>query len=188
MFSRNRDEHHESGTTGGMIRWFTASSLCCFKGTSPQPEPVGDGVSTNLALIFGTLLSSQGTDASFALTRETLSGFPPGFSLRSCVSDSIRPFPDPISSVLSRFPLSRFPFRRFRLYQILSGLIPSQRGLSSRPLGRSDVPNFSGSSRQFLIGPPRPERIEFGHAEFTRLGDHAGGWGAASAAEVLPQN
>ncbi|WP_209440899.1 MULTISPECIES: hypothetical protein, partial [Streptomyces] len=30
----------------------------------------------NLALIFGTLLSSQGTDASFVLT---LSGFPPGF-------------------------------------------------------------------------------------------------------------
>ncbi|MGW6570391.1 hypothetical protein, partial [Streptomyces sp. NPDC054975] len=28
------------------------------------------------ALIFGTLLSSQGTDASFVLT---LSGFPPGF-------------------------------------------------------------------------------------------------------------
>ncbi|RSS36343.1 hypothetical protein EF906_23290, partial [Streptomyces sp. WAC08241] len=48
-----------------------------------------DGVSTNLALIFGTLLSSQGTDASFVLT---LSGFPPGFSLRSCVSDSIRSF------------------------------------------------------------------------------------------------
>ncbi|MEV5084473.1 hypothetical protein AB0K74_38760, partial [Streptomyces sp. NPDC056159] len=33
------------------------------------------------------------------------------------VSDSIRSFSDPISSVLSRFPLSRFPFRRFRLYQ-----------------------------------------------------------------------
>ncbi|MFE2686489.1 hypothetical protein, partial [Streptomyces mirabilis] len=31
-------------------------------------------------LIFGTLLSSQGTDASFVLT---LSGFPPGASLRS---------------------------------------------------------------------------------------------------------
>ncbi|MEU0338659.1 hypothetical protein ABZ092_06665, partial [Streptomyces bobili] len=31
-----------------------------------------DGVSTYLALIFGTLLSSQGTDASFVLTRETL--------------------------------------------------------------------------------------------------------------------
>ncbi|MFH8642189.1 hypothetical protein, partial [Streptomyces goshikiensis] len=54
-----------------------------------------------LALIFGTLLSSQGTDASFVLT---LSGFPPGF--RSCVSDSIRVSP-------ARFPgdsLSRFPF------------------------------------------------------------------------------
>ncbi|MQL66929.1 hypothetical protein F6Q10_31170, partial [Streptomyces vinaceus] len=48
-----------------------------------------DGVSTYLALTFGTLLSSQGTDASFVLT---LSGFPPGASLRSCVSDSIRPF------------------------------------------------------------------------------------------------
>ncbi|RSS32508.1 hypothetical protein EF906_33765 [Streptomyces sp. WAC08241] len=47
-----------------------------------QPEIRPDGVSTNLALIFGTLLSSQGTDASFVLT---LSGFPPGFSLRSFV-------------------------------------------------------------------------------------------------------
>ncbi|MER6999509.1 hypothetical protein, partial [Streptomyces sp. NPDC000410] len=34
----------------------------------------GDGVSTNLALIFGTLLSSQGTDASFVLTRRTFPG------------------------------------------------------------------------------------------------------------------
>src|SRR3954462_5752062 len=39
----------------------------------------GDGVSTYLVLIFGTLLSSQGTVASFVLT---LSGFPPGASLR----------------------------------------------------------------------------------------------------------
>ncbi|RKN75151.1 hypothetical protein D7231_06715 [Streptomyces klenkii] len=39
----------------------------------------GDGVFYSLALTFGTLLSSQGTDASFVLT---LSGFPPGASLR----------------------------------------------------------------------------------------------------------
>ncbi|MFE2266549.1 hypothetical protein, partial [Streptomyces griseosporeus] len=39
----------------------------------------GVGVSTYLALTFGTLLSSQGTVASFVLT---LSGFPPGASLR----------------------------------------------------------------------------------------------------------
>ncbi|MFJ3727557.1 hypothetical protein ACIPYQ_34005, partial [Streptomyces sp. NPDC090045] len=33
-----------------------------------------------LALIFGTLLSSQGTDASFVLTRSYIRwGFPPGF-------------------------------------------------------------------------------------------------------------
>ncbi|MEU1168179.1 hypothetical protein ABZ372_51560, partial [Streptomyces sp. NPDC005921] len=42
----------------------------------PQPMTAGDGVSTYLALTFGTLLSSQGTVASFVLT---LSGFPPGF-------------------------------------------------------------------------------------------------------------
>ncbi|WP_235216453.1 hypothetical protein, partial [Streptomyces toyocaensis] len=44
-----------------------------------HPEIRTDGVSTYLALTFGTLLSSQGTDASFVLT---LSGFPPGASLR----------------------------------------------------------------------------------------------------------
>ncbi|MFC7263065.1 hypothetical protein, partial [Streptomyces lutosisoli] len=60
----------------------------------------GDGVSTYLALIFGTLLSSQGTDASFVLT---LSGFPPGASLRSC--------------------FVFVSFLRFRLYQIVSGPI-----------------------------------------------------------------
>ncbi|MFG2348478.1 hypothetical protein, partial [Streptomyces phaeochromogenes] len=37
------------------------------------PHDAVDGVSTYLALIFGTLLSSQGTDASFVLTRENLS-------------------------------------------------------------------------------------------------------------------
>ncbi|MEV7175060.1 hypothetical protein AB0O18_35860, partial [Streptomyces sp. NPDC093224] len=61
-----------------------------------------------LALIFGTLLSSQGTDASFVLT---LSGFPPGFRfvvlLCSCVSDSIRLF-------RVRLP-RRFPGFRFRV-------------------------------------------------------------------------
>ncbi|MET9379328.1 hypothetical protein ABZX98_35180, partial [Streptomyces sp. NPDC002992] len=68
----------------------------------------------NLALIFGTLLSSQGTDASFVLT---LSGFPPGFSLRSCVSDSIRSFR---SDFLGAFRLFGFPIRfpaLIRLYQ-----------------------------------------------------------------------
>ncbi|MEV3956892.1 hypothetical protein, partial [Streptomyces albogriseolus] len=60
-----------------------------FKGTSTIRNRM-DGVSTYLALTFGTLLSSQGTDASFVLT---LSGFPPGASLRSCVSDSISVFP-----------------------------------------------------------------------------------------------
>ncbi|MFF5667800.1 hypothetical protein ACFY7F_33930, partial [Streptomyces griseofuscus] len=73
--------------------------------------------STYLALTFGTLLSSQGTVASFVLT---LSGFPPG---SPSVFPTLSDLSDPISSVLSRFSLSRFPFRRFRLYQkFLTGL------------------------------------------------------------------
>ena len=76
-------------------------------GLSKEPRhPKMDGVSTNLALIFGTLLSSQGTDASFVLT---LSGFPPGASLRSCVSDSIRSSrPDFLGAF--QVPASAFPF------------------------------------------------------------------------------
>ncbi|AXU15497.1 hypothetical protein CRV15_23250 [Streptomyces clavuligerus] len=55
-------------------------------------QKLPDGVSTYLALTFGTLLSSQGTDASF------------------------RPFsPGPPGS----FPSVFLAFRRFQLYQIL---------------------------------------------------------------------
>ncbi|WP_234308875.1 hypothetical protein, partial [Streptomyces lavendulae] len=77
-----------------------------------------------LALIFGTLLSSQGTDASFVLT---LAGFPPGFRSAVLRFRLYQTLSCPTSSALSRFSLSRFPFRRFRLYQILSGLTPGQR-------------------------------------------------------------
>ncbi|MCT2544890.1 hypothetical protein, partial [Streptomyces atratus] len=66
-----------------------------FKGTSNLPKQAG--VSTYLALTFGTLLSSQGTDASFVLTLRTFSGaflraFPFGLAFPtlsdSFVSDS----------------------------------------------------------------------------------------------------
>src|SRR6478752_5259902 len=138
MFTGNPVEHHESGTRGrnnpsvhSVLAVRLPQGAGLFQRNLVPTMMAGDGVSTYLALIFGTLLSSQGTDASFVLT---LSGFPPGASLRSCVSDSIRPFPYPIFSVLSRFPLSRFPFRRARLYQILSGLTPSRR-VCLRPFG-----------------------------------------------------
>src|SRR5687768_902143 len=102
MFTRPVNEHsrctHTRAERSGGIGPTVHSVLAVFSSKEPHPRPslAGDGVSTYLALIFGTLLSSQGTDASFVLTRETLSGFPPGASLRSCVSDSIRPFPVPI--------------------------------------------------------------------------------------------
>ncbi|TMU93233.1 hypothetical protein FGK60_08170 [Streptomyces sp. DASNCL29] len=68
-----------------------------------------DGVSTYLALTFGTLLSSQGTDASF----ETVSPVSPGASLRCFQPYQIR-FPvvsDPnsVSGPLLERGLSRLP-------------------------------------------------------------------------------
>jgi len=94
-----------------------------------------DGVSTYLALIFGTLLSSQGTDASFVLT---LSGFPPGsfpsvlrFRLYQTVSRS---------DFLGAFqvPAFAFPFPAVPTLSDPFGPDSQSEGLSSRPLGRSD--------------------------------------------------
>jgi len=152
MFTRNRV--HTSRERSSHRNKVTAHSvLAVYSSKEPRPSRMtGDGVSTYLALIFGTLLSSQGTDASFVLT---LSGFPPGFSLRSCVSDSIRPFPVPISSVLSRFPLPRFPFRRSQHYQnfrarLTGHLFPIHRE------GASSKSRFS-RSRQTLTVAERDE-------------------------------
>ncbi|QFQ97876.1 hypothetical protein F9278_18475 [Streptomyces phaeolivaceus] len=83
-----------------MIRWFTASSLC-FLQRNLAPAEAGDGVSTYLALIFGTLLSSQGTDASFVLTQVVTQAFLRAVSLRSCCVAVLRFQPYQI----------RFPFR-----------------------------------------------------------------------------
>jgi hypothetical protein len=58
-----------------------------FKGTTTPRINREDGVSTYLALTFGTLLSSQGTDASFGIPSRISSGrFPSVFR----VSDSTR--------------------------------------------------------------------------------------------------
>ncbi|TXS03297.1 hypothetical protein EAO73_21610 [Streptomyces sp. col6] len=77
-------------------------------------------------MTFGTLLSSQGTDASFVLT---LSGFPPGASLRSCVSDSIRlfrvrfPAEAGQTNFAFRFFAFAFPFRRVHYFSGFSRLL-----------------------------------------------------------------
>jgi hypothetical protein len=78
-----------------------------------------DGVSTYLALTFGTLLSSQGTDASFVLTRESLSRLSSGrfpSVLRFRLYQIIFSIRFPVGGLLSGLST----FRRCRLYQILS--------------------------------------------------------------------
>src|SRR5215210_9217052 len=134
MFSRNRDDTTRAEQPGG-ISPAVHSVLAVFSSKEPRPlSDERDGVSTYLALTFGTLLSSQGTDASFVLTRETLSGFPPGASLRSCVSDSIRSFSRSDSLSAGCFPAFRLSgdvdfIRSFRRPT------PSQPGLSSAAVG-----------------------------------------------------
>ncbi|RSS52373.1 hypothetical protein EF909_28705 [Streptomyces sp. WAC01280] len=94
-----------------------------------------DGVSTNLALIFGTLLSSQGADASFVLT---LAGFPPGF-----------PSVFRVSSLAD--PISRFchPLERAAGHGICFRVLRSRRGQT--------LPGF--------LGPPDHSPGELTHAE-----------------------
>ncbi|MFD5423871.1 hypothetical protein ACFWJT_38395, partial [Streptomyces sp. NPDC127069] len=118
-----------------------------------------------LALIFGTLLSSQGTDASFVLTLSNIGwGFPPGF--RSFfVSDSIRLFRARFprrfrGSALSRFPFPAVPtlsevFHRISRLQILDSEldVPQRNAIPWILGGEEDVkpslPNLSSSRQPF---------------------------------------
>ncbi|MFJ9076877.1 hypothetical protein ACIRO3_16780, partial [Streptomyces sp. NPDC102278] len=67
---------------------------------SKEPHPPKWTGYQLLALIFGTLLSSQGTDASFVLT---LSGFPPGASFVLAFPTLSEPVP-----LVFRLPVLRF--------------------------------------------------------------------------------
>ena len=129
----------------------------CFKGTASRPE-AGDGVSTYLALIFGTLLSSQGTDASFVLT---LAGFPPGASRRSCVSDSIRSFRSdflgvsPSGSALFAFPFPAAPTLSgpfLRPDPQSAGYAASLRAFTPRPFDIHHVSRFPRSIHNRACG------------------------------------
>ncbi|MFD3382036.1 hypothetical protein, partial [Streptomyces sp. NPDC058697] len=100
MYSRNRDDTTRAEPPigiGSMIHCVLAVRLpeqCpagLFQRNLHPPHDAVDGVSTYLALIFGTLLSSQGTDASFVLTRENLSWLSSGLPFG--VPNSISEFP-----------------------------------------------------------------------------------------------
>ncbi|MFD8149093.1 hypothetical protein, partial [Streptomyces sp. NPDC059708] len=98
--------------------WLPASARRPDRSFSKEPHPPKWTGYQLLALTFGTLLSSQGTDASFVLT---LSGFPPGFRSVQSLSDLFGP------DFLCAFQVLRFrafPFRRFRLYQKFSTGFP----------------------------------------------------------------
>ena len=134
MFTRNR-VHTSRERNIGRNNPDVHSVLAVFFQRNLAPADAGDGVSTYLALTFGTLLSSQGTDASFVLT---LSGFPPGASLRSCVSDSIRPF-------RLRFPVGG-----------------TSLGFGLSPVGLSTFTTLTDLPARFIIG---AGGFEFGHAD-----------------------
>jgi len=118
--SRERNNHRNKAVVHSVLAVFFQRNLA-------PAMTAENGVSTYLALIFGTLLSSQGTDASFVLT---LSGFPPGsfpsvlrFRLYQTVSRS---------DFLGAFqvPAFAFPFPAApTLSEILSRISRPDRGL-----------------------------------------------------------
>ena len=134
MFSRYRDSTHESGARGGIIPSHTASSLCFSK--EPRPSRCWrrginiSGVDFWHAVEFsrnGRFLCTHPLGLSSGRFPSVLR-----FRLYQTVSGS-----DFLGAFQVPAFVSRFPFRRFRLYQILSGLTPSQRGC---PPGRWAVP------------------------------------------------
>jgi hypothetical protein len=152
------------------------SVLAVFSSKEPRPnrKPAGDGVSTYLALTFGTLLSSQGTDASFVLTRETLSW------LSSGRFPSVLRFRLYQIVFLIRFPVGRVAFRPLGLPAVLTlsepfgvrlpvnraclrdrWAVPTSQTLADSPgEPQIEVPDPSRAQRKF----------EFGHAEFDPVG------------------
>nr|PPQ60699.1 hypothetical protein C5F59_31480 [Streptomyces sp. QL37] len=83
-----------------------------FKGTTNLPKQAG--VSTYLALTFGTLLSSQGTDASFGPVSPGPSGRFPSFLRFRLYQTLSCPIPGRSGFLLFAFQFSAFafPFRR----------------------------------------------------------------------------
>ena len=156
MFSRNRDDTTRAEQSDGIspavhcvlaVRLPEQCPAGLFQRNLHPPHDMVDGVSTYLALIFGTLLSSQGTDASFVLTRETLSWLSSGrfpsvlrFRLYQTVfrSDFLGAF---------QVPALAFPFPA----------IPTL----SEVLSRSDRPSVSDSSGRgfFEINVSRSRQI-----------------------------
>ncbi|MDH6141173.1 hypothetical protein P3T35_003190 [Kitasatospora sp. GP30] len=110
----------------------TASSLVFTSKGISNPDPSGSrpGMSTYLALTFGTLLSSQGTDASFAATSVAPSGA--SFLL---LSELIR----------SAFRLFPTRSRCFQPYQVFRTASASGGLRRIGPDGPSDVLNFSSA-------------------------------------------
>ncbi|MFB0633234.1 hypothetical protein, partial [Streptomyces sp. AB3(2024)] len=92
---------------------------------SKEPHPPKWTGYQLLALIFGTLLSSQGTDASFVLTSVTLTG---AFLRAFVLFLRFRLYQTLSCPIfLGAFQVLRFrafPFRRFRLYQKFSTGFP----------------------------------------------------------------
>ena len=106
MFSRNRDEHHESGARGGIIPSHTASSLCFFKGTSPRPSGRRRGINISGVDFWHAVEFSRNGRFLCTHPRDSLVAF-----LRALpfgVSDSIRSF-------RARFPVGGFSPAGFRL-------------------------------------------------------------------------
>src|SRR6478735_244188 len=102
MFSRNRETHHESGTTRSEYDPSSTASSLCFAypvtrtrqdfQRNHQPAEAGRGINISGVDFWHAVEFSRNGRFLCTHPQNIFWGFPPGASLRSCVSDSIRLF------------------------------------------------------------------------------------------------
>src|SRR5689334_13970956 len=134
MFTGNPVEHHESGARGGIVPSHTASSLCFSKEPRPSHDDRRRGINISGVDFWHAVEFSR--NGRFLCTHPLglSSGLPFGLAFPSLSDLFSTRFPRCFPGSRSRVSLSggSDSIRSFRR------LIPSQRELSSRPLGRSD--------------------------------------------------
>ena len=162
MLPRTRGNTHQRAEQAGGISPLVHSVLAVLSQKNHAPQNCGDGVSTYLALTFGTLLSSQETDASFGNPLRFTSG---RFSLS--VFPTLPDFPQSVSP--DRIKLAGYwnpcsPLGAFRLYQSVFRTV-SGPDRNPIPLSAGRLPADHYVSRFPVRLKIEATETEFGHTE-----------------------
>ena len=124
MFTGNPVHTHESGTRRGIVSRFTASSLCYFKGTSPQPDGRRRGINISGVDFWHAVEFSR--NGRFLCTH-------------------------PLGLSSGRFP-SVLRFRLYQIFPIRFPVDGIALGSGLSPVGLSTFTTLADSPARFIIG------------------------------------